>query len=74
MRMRAAVLTAVNAAFQIADVDLAPPQRGEVVVKIAASGAVAEGHVVVPDQPGWGVEIEPEWLSRSAYLSTAEGL
>jgi len=36
--------------------------------------AVAEGHVVVPDQPGWGVEIEPEWLSRSAYLLTAEGL
>jgi S-(hydroxymethyl)glutathione dehydrogenase / alcohol dehydrogenase len=36
--MRAAVLTGVNAPFQIADVDLAPPQRGEVLVKIAASG------------------------------------
>jgi S-(hydroxymethyl)glutathione dehydrogenase / alcohol dehydrogenase len=36
--MRAAMLTGVNAPFQIADVDLAPPQRGEVLVKIAASG------------------------------------
>ena len=36
--MRAAVLTGVNAAFQVTDVDLAPPRAGEVLVKIAASG------------------------------------
>jgi S-(hydroxymethyl)glutathione dehydrogenase / alcohol dehydrogenase len=36
--MRAAVLGGVNAALQFADVDLAPPQAGEVLVRIAASG------------------------------------
>jgi len=27
---------------------------------------VADGCVTVPDEPGWGVEIDPEWLARSA--------
>jgi L-alanine-DL-glutamate epimerase-like enolase superfamily enzyme len=35
--------------------------------------AVKDGHVAVSDQPGWGVEIEPEWLSRSAYLASGIG-
>jgi S-(hydroxymethyl)glutathione dehydrogenase / alcohol dehydrogenase len=38
VKMRAAVLTGVNAAFQVTDVDLAPPRTSEVLVKIAASG------------------------------------
>src|SRR5262245_28775693 len=38
VKMRAAVLTGVNAALRVADVDLAPPQAGEVLVKVAASG------------------------------------
>ena len=38
MRARAAVLTGVNAPFQVTDVELAPPRTGEVLVKIAASG------------------------------------
>ena len=38
MRVRAAVLTGVNTPFQVTDVDLAPPRRREVLVKIAASG------------------------------------
>jgi S-(hydroxymethyl)glutathione dehydrogenase/alcohol dehydrogenase len=38
MRVRAAVLTGVNAPFQVSDVDLAPPRSREVLVKIAASG------------------------------------
>jgi L-alanine-DL-glutamate epimerase-like enolase superfamily enzyme len=29
---------------------------------------VTDGHVCVPDEPGWGVEIEPEWLARAEYL------
>ena len=29
---------------------------------------VQNGHVTVTDAPGWGVEINPEWLARSAYL------
>ena len=28
---------------------------------------VENGHVTVPAEPGWGVEIEPEWLARSRY-------
>jgi len=36
--MQAAVLSGVNAALQVADVDLAPPQAGEVLVRVAASG------------------------------------
>lgn len=36
--MRAAVLTGVDAALEVAEVDLAPPQAGEVLVRIAASG------------------------------------
>ena len=28
---------------------------------------VAEGNVTVPDTPGWGVEINPDWLARAAF-------
>ena len=28
---------------------------------------VEAGHVTIPSEPGWGVEIEPEWLARSRY-------
>ncbi|MCI0431954.1 MAG: mandelate racemase/muconate lactonizing enzyme family protein [Rhodospirillales bacterium] len=31
---------------------------------------VEEGCVTVPSEPGWGVEIDPEWLSRSRYRSS----
>ncbi len=31
---------------------------------------VAEGCLTVPDDPGWGVEIDPEWLARSSYESS----
>jgi L-alanine-DL-glutamate epimerase-like enolase superfamily enzyme len=29
--------------------------------------AVEDGHVTIPAEPGWGVEIDPEWLAKSAY-------
>ncbi len=29
--------------------------------------AIVDGKATVTDAPGWGVEIEPEWLARSAY-------
>ena len=32
---------------------------------------VEEGHVTIPSEPGWGVEIEPEWLARSEYRVSA---
>jgi L-alanine-DL-glutamate epimerase-like enolase superfamily enzyme len=28
---------------------------------------VEAGHVTVPDAPGWGVEINPDWLARAQY-------
>ena len=38
MRMRAAVLPAVDAPFVLADLELAPPKAGEVLVRLRASG------------------------------------
>jgi L-alanine-DL-glutamate epimerase-like enolase superfamily enzyme len=32
---------------------------------------VEDGQVTIPAEPGWGVEIEPEWLARSAYRLSA---
>ncbi len=29
--------------------------------------AVTDGHVDIPDGPGWGIEINPSWLERAAY-------
>lgn len=35
---------------------------------------VVDGHVTIPAEPGWGVEIDPQWLARAAYRSaTLEG-
>ena len=28
---------------------------------------IADGQVTVTDAPGWGVEIDPEWLAKSSY-------
>ena len=33
--------------------------------------AVADGHVTVPDLPGWGVQINPDWLSSAVYTEAA---
>jgi len=31
---------------------------------------VEDGHVTIPAGPGWGVEINPAWLSRATYQSS----
>ena len=31
---------------------------------------IDNGHVAVTDEPGWGIEIHPEWLARSQYQIT----
>jgi S-(hydroxymethyl)glutathione dehydrogenase / alcohol dehydrogenase len=41
VKMNAAVLTATDRRIEIGEVELAPPQRGEVLVKVAASGLCA---------------------------------
>jgi L-alanine-DL-glutamate epimerase-like enolase superfamily enzyme len=28
---------------------------------------VRDGHVTIPDEPGWGVEISPDWLAQASY-------
>jgi len=28
---------------------------------------IRDGHVTIPDEPGWGVEIEETWLKRATY-------
>ena len=33
--------------------------------------AVTDGYVRVPDEPGWGVEVEPGWLARAEFRASA---
>ena len=33
--------------------------------------AVTGGRVTIPSEPGWGVEIAPDWLQRAAYRKSA---
>jgi L-alanine-DL-glutamate epimerase-like enolase superfamily enzyme len=28
---------------------------------------IIDGSVVIPDEPGWGVEMNPDWLAKAAY-------
>ncbi len=36
---------------------------------------ITEGTVTIPDAPGWGVEINPEWLDKASYqISEADDL
>ncbi len=32
---------------------------------------IEDGHARVTDAPGWGIEIDPEWLARSQYQISA---
>ncbi len=32
---------------------------------------IVDGHAIVTDVPGWGVEIRPEWLAKSSYQITS---
>ncbi len=38
MKVRAAILSRINAPLEVAELDLQPPQQGEVLVRLAASG------------------------------------
>jgi L-alanine-DL-glutamate epimerase-like enolase superfamily enzyme len=31
---------------------------------------VTDGHVTIPAAPGWGVEVNPDWLQRASYRSS----
>lgn len=50
--------------FSIEGPDYYPWQEG---LFLGRPFAVEDGHVMIPDGPGWGVEINPEWLEAAAY-------
>jgi L-alanine-DL-glutamate epimerase-like enolase superfamily enzyme len=31
---------------------------------------VVDGRVKIPDQPGWGVKINPAWIEKAVYLKS----
>ncbi|MFK8084110.1 MAG: mandelate racemase/muconate lactonizing enzyme family protein [Granulosicoccus sp.] len=50
--------------FSIEGPDYYPWQEGLFVV---SPYTIEDGHVRVSEAPGWGVEINPEWLARATY-------
>ncbi len=50
--------------FSIEGLDYYPWQDG---LFLGNPYDIVDGHATVSDAPGWGVEINPEWLMKSAY-------
>lgn len=50
--------------FSIEGPDYYPWQDG---LFVKSPYAVENGMVTVSDEPGWGIEIDPEWLAKSSY-------
>ncbi len=50
--------------FSIEGPDYYPWQDG---LFVKSPYTVENGMVAVSDEPGWGIEIDPEWLARSSY-------
>lgn len=48
--------------------DYYPWQRG---LFLGDPFAVTDGHVTLPDAPGWGVEVNPAWLERATRTEAA---
>lgn len=53
--------------FSIEGRDYYPWQDG---LFVSSPYDIDDGHVTVGEAPGWGVEIDPEWLARSTYQSS----
>lgn len=53
--------------FSIEGADYYPWQQG---LFLGDPYRIENGCAMVPDAPGWGIEINPEWLSRAAYRAT----
>ena len=54
--------------FSIEGPDYYPRQDG---LFVRSPYAIDDGHATVTDAPGWGIEIEPEWLAKSEYRASA---
>jgi L-alanine-DL-glutamate epimerase-like enolase superfamily enzyme len=50
--------------FSIEGADYYPWQQG---LYVSDPYTIRDGHAEVTDAPGWGVEINPEWLAQSQY-------
>lgn len=50
--------------FSIEGADYYPWQEG---LFIESPYKIQNGHAYVSDKPGWGVDIDPEWLAKSTY-------
>ena len=53
--------------FSIEGADYYPWQEG---LYVETPYEIENGHATVSDRPGWGIEIDPEWLARSTYQSS----
>ena len=53
--------------FSIEGPDYYPWQEG---LFVESPYAIDAGHVTIPDAPGWGVEIDREWLARAEHRSS----
>ncbi len=51
--------------FSIEGADYYPWQQD---LFVSCPFGITDGQATVTDAPGWGVEVNPEWLSRSTYL------
>ena len=50
--------------FSIEGADYYPWQEG---LFLGTPYAITDGHATVTDAPGWGVEINPDWLDKAVY-------
>ena len=50
--------------FSIEGADYYPWQEG---LFVESPYAIEDGYAIVTDRPGWGVEVNPDWLARSSY-------
>ncbi len=54
--------------FSIEGPDYYPWQEG---LFLGDPFAIRDGHVTIPSAPGWGVQINPEWLARARHQQSA---
>ncbi len=50
--------------YSIEDRDYYPWQDG---LFVESPFAIADGEVTIPSAPGWGVEVNPNWLEAAEY-------
>jgi L-alanine-DL-glutamate epimerase-like enolase superfamily enzyme len=55
--------------FSIEGPDYYPWQEG---LFVRSPYDVVDGHVTIPSDPGWGVEIDPAWLARAACQKSGQ--